>query len=112
MATADAPRKRGPRPAPMSALYHDIADRTTLRPRQIAQVFNILAELIRRDMKTGGPRVFVIPPGLVKVTLVKVPARKAQQGTNPFTKEPMVVKARSAHNALKVRPLKGLKDLA
>lgn len=112
MATADTPRKQGPRPVTKTSLYHDLADRTALRPRQIAAVFDSLAELIRRDMKSGGRRVFVIPPGLVKVTLVKVPASKAQQWTNPFTKESMTLKARSAHNVLKVRPLKGLKDLA
>ena len=33
------------------------------------------------------------------------------KGTNPFTKEEMVVKAKPAKNVVKVTALKGLKDL-
>jgi hypothetical protein len=50
-------------------------------------------------------------PGLLKVRVVKKPATKSRKGINPFTGEEMVFKARPARKAVKVTPLKGLKDM-
>jgi hypothetical protein len=58
-----------------------------------------------------GAGAFVLP-GLLKVTAVAVPAKKARKGINPFTKEETVFKAKPATVKLKVRPLKKLKDAA
>jgi len=38
-------------------------------------------------------------------------ATKAKQGINPFTKDPMTIKAKPARNVIKAVPLKALKDL-
>jgi hypothetical protein len=51
-------------------------------------------------------------PGLLKVTAVAVPAKKARKGINPFTKEETTFKAKPASVKLKVRALKKLKDAA
>ena len=48
-------------------------------------------------------------PGLVKLKVVKKPATKARQGTNPFTGEPMTFKAKPASKKVRVMPLKNLK---
>ena len=50
-------------------------------------------------------------PGLLKISTVRKPAVKARKGINPFTKEEVMFKAKPAHNVVKVRPLKGLKEM-
>ena len=50
-------------------------------------------------------------PGLLKISTVKKPAVKARKGINPFTKEEVMFKAKPASTAVKVRPLKALKDM-
>ena len=49
---------------------------------------------------------------MLKITTVKKPARKARKGINPFTGEETVFKAKPASIAVKVRPLKKLKEFA
>jgi nucleoid DNA-binding protein len=51
-------------------------------------------------------------PGLLKVTTVKKPAKKARKGINPFTGEETMFKAKPASIQVKVRPLKKLKEMA
>jgi nucleoid DNA-binding protein len=48
----------------------------------------------------------------MKVTTVKKPARKARKGINPFTGEATTFKAKPASIAVKVRPLKKMKEFA
>ena len=67
--------------------------------------------LIERSVKKGGRGEFTVP-GLMKITTVKKPARKARKGVNPFTGEETVFKAKPASIAVKVRPLKKLKSYA
>jgi len=43
---------------------------------------------------------------------VRKPATKARKGVNPFTKEEVTFKAKPASTVVKLRPLKGLKDMA
>ena len=50
-------------------------------------------------------------PGLLKLKVVRKPATKAKQGINPFTKEPMTIKAKPARNVVKAVPMKALKEL-
>ena len=58
-----------------------------------------------------GPGIFVLP-GLLKISRVSKPARKAGKKPNPFKPgEMMEVKARAAYNVVKVRPLKKLKEM-
>ena len=47
----------------------------------------------------------------MKIRVVKKPATKARKGINPFTGQEMVFKAKPARKAVKVTPLKGLKDM-
>ena len=47
--------------------------------------------------------------GALKV--VRKQATKAKQGINPFTKEPMTIKAKPARNVVRAVPLKTLKEL-
>ena len=58
---------------------------------------------------TGRPG-FVVP-GLLKLKVVRRPATKAKQGVNPFTKEPMTIKAKPARNVVRAVPMKALKEM-
>ncbi|WP_372764740.1 HU family DNA-binding protein, partial [Litorivivens sp.] len=66
---------------------------------------------IARSVSKKGLGEFTVP-GLMKVVTVKKPARKARKGINPFTGEETTFKAKPASIAVKVRPLKKLKEYA
>ena len=48
----------------------------------------------------------------MKLVVVRKPATKARKGINPFTGEETVFKAKPASIAVKVRPLKKMKEFA
>ena len=68
--------------------------------------------LIERSVKKRGIGEFTIP-GMMKITTVKKPARKARKGVpNPFKPgELMDIAAKPASTKVKVRALKNLKDM-
>ena len=94
-----------------SEIITAIAENTDLSRKQVGAVFEALAQQIGRSIGRKGSGVFAVP-GLVKIKVVHKPATKARKGINPFTKEATVFKAKPARNVIKVRPLKGLKDMA
>ena len=87
-----------------------LADHTGISKKQAAAVFETMGTMIQADLKKGAIGAFTVP-GMMKVTVQRKPATKARKGTNPFTGEPTVFKAKPARNVVKVRPMKGLKDL-
>ena len=92
-------------------ILNEIATNTELNRKQVASVLDELELLIERSIKKRALGEFTIP-GLMKITTVKKPATKARKGINPFTGEETVFKAKPASTAVKVRPLKKLKDYA
>lgn len=107
--TAAAPAG-GKKAATKSEILGGIADQTGLTKKQVGSVFDALSGMIQRDLKKNGPGVFSVP-GLMKIKVVRKPATKARKGTNPFTGEEMVFKAKPARNVVKVQALKNLKDM-
>ena len=93
-----------------SEVLSAIADKADLTKEQVAAVFDELGCLLAKNLKKSGPGVFTVP-GLMKVTVKRMPATPARKGINPFTKEETVFKAKPARNVVKVRPLKALKDM-
>ena len=87
-----------------------IAEHVGISKKETAQVFEVMSEMIAADLKKGAVGQFTIP-GLAKVVVQRKPATKARKGINPFTGEETVFKAKPARNVVKVRPMKGLKDL-
>ena len=65
--------------------------------------------MIAQELGKQGPGEVLIP-GLLKLNVVEKPATRKHEGVNPFTKEPMIYKAKAAHKVIKVRLLKALKD--
>lgn len=118
MAKKAAPKTAEPKAATASAakpatkadVYNTLSEKTGLNKKEIASVFTAMGDLIAKELGKKGPGLFIIP-GLLKLKVVRKPATKAKQGINPFTKEPMTIKAKPARNVVKAVPLKTLKDL-
>lgn len=106
MATKSKATKK---PTTKSEILAYISDKTDLKRKDVSAVFDELANLIRRDLKSGPGVVNVF--GLMKVKVVRKPAVSARKGINPFTKEEVMFKAKPARNVIKVQPLKSLKDM-
>ena len=88
-----------------------IADNTGLTKKQVSDVMQQLEGLIEGSIKKRGAGEFTIP-GLMKVSTVRKPAVKARKGINPFTGEETMFKAKPASTAVKIRPLKKMKEFA
>jgi len=94
-----------------SQLVAHLADAAKVAAKDVRELLAALEETIRASISKKGPRTFVLP-GILKITAVAVPAKKARKGINPFTGEPTTFKAKPATIRVKVRPMKKLKDAA
>jgi nucleoid DNA-binding protein len=88
-----------------------LSESTGLTKKQVGDVIDGLETLIEGSIKKRAIGEFTLP-GLMKITTVKKPAVKARKGINPFTGEETMFKAKPASVAVKVRPLKKLKEFA
>ena len=86
----------------------NLAESTGLSKGQIEDVIGAIGTLIGTELNAGNP--FNVP-GLMKVTTRVKAAVPAGPRTNPFTGETKMGEAKPAQTIVKVRPLKGLKDL-
>jgi nucleoid DNA-binding protein len=93
-----------------SQIFGEIADNTGLTKKEVASVFDEMTVMIKKDLGRRGPGTFTVP-GLMKIVKTHKPRRPARKGINPFTGEEQMFKAKPAHNVIKVRPLKNLKDM-
>ena len=101
-------KKKATKAPTKSEIFGTIADKTDLTKRQVAEVFDELNVVIRKSLRSNG--MFTLP-GLAKMTVKRKPATKARKGTNPFTGEVMMFKAKPASKTVRVRPLKNLKEM-
>jgi nucleoid DNA-binding protein len=95
-----------------SALLGLIAERCDLSRKQVTDVLSELEGIMMGSVHPNGAGEFMYP-GLFKVVLRKVPARKA--GTlirNPATGEMMKASAKPASVRVKIRALAKLKSAA
>jgi nucleoid DNA-binding protein len=89
-----------------------IAENTGLSKKQVGDVMDELELLMERSIKKRSVGEFALP-GLMKVTTVKKPARKAGKRPDPFNPGQMMqVSAKPAFLQVKVRALKKLKEFA
>ncbi len=99
------------KPPTKSEIVATIVADTGLTRKDVDAVFVSLHGQIKKSLGGhGAPGMFSIP-GLLKMRVVKKPARKARLGVNPFTGEEMMFKAKPASKVVKVSALKGLKDM-
>ena len=95
-----------------SALINLIAEQNDIPRKTAIGVFNTLESVMLGSVRPRSVGEFTLP-GLCKITLRKVPARKA--GTlvrNPATGEMMKGAAKPASVRVKIRPLSKLKGAA
>jgi len=92
-------------------IVNELATNSGLNRKQVNTLLDELAVLVSRHVKKRSVGEFVLA-GLIKVTTVKRPAKKARKAINPFTGKMTEFKAKPASTAVKVHALKGLKDMA
>lgn len=95
-----------------SALINHIAEQNELPRKTAAAVYATIEDVFLGSVHPRGVGEFTLP-GLLKVSLRKVPARKA--GTlvrNPATGEMVKAAAKPASVRVKIRPLSKLKTAA
>ena len=92
-------------------IVNELATNCGLNRKQVTTVLDELATLVSRHVKKRAVGEFVLA-GLIKITTVKRPAKKARNAINPLTGELTRFKAKPASVAVKVHALKGLKDMA
>src|ERR1043166_5803967 len=98
-ATAKAPSK--------TEVINNIAQATELTKKQVAAVFDALNDQIKASLKKGSFQV----PGLCKIVVKQIPAKKAGERMDPFTKQMRMFPAKPARKTVRIRPLKALKDM-
>ena len=90
-----------------SQLIERISTGTSLSKRDVKNVMDTLVDVGHKELKKNG--LFLVP-GFAKFVVVKKPATKARKGTNPFTGEEMMFKAKPARKVVRARPVKAAKD--
>jgi nucleoid DNA-binding protein len=91
-------------------LFAELAEATELPKKKVAEVFDALQEVMKKQLTGRGPGEFVLP-GLLKVRVVKRPATKEREGINPQTREKITIPAKPASKRVRATALKGLKEM-
>ena len=86
-----------------------LAEKSGLNRKQAVSALDTINAMVAQQLGKRGPGEVLIP-GLLKLSVVDKPATPQHEGINPFTKEPMIFKAKPARKVIKARPLKALKD--
>jgi len=100
-----APAKRAQQKLEKEFANRD-AELQKLAKKDVKAMMEALAEVGYKELKKNG--VFVVP-GFAKFIVVKKPATPAREGTNPFTGEKMMFKAKPARKIVRARPVKAAK---
>ena len=115
-----APKKAAAKPAApkpikealsKSGLVAHLAEATGVAAKDVRSVLASLEHAVAASVNKKGAGSFTLP-GLLKISVVNVPAKAKRKGINPFTKEEQWFAAKPASVKVKVRPLKKLKDAA
>ncbi|MDR1491961.1 MAG: HU family DNA-binding protein [Planctomycetaceae bacterium] len=105
-----ATEKKAAKSYTKTEIVADIAEQTQLSKKDIVAVIDAVGEVIKKSLSNKGPGSFILP-GLVKIEKKRVEKAPAKKGVkNPFTGEIHDVPAKPAHNKVKIRALKGLKE--
>lgn len=104
-------KKTGPKAPTKSEIMNSIAEATGHNKKEVAAFFDALnAEIEKNVGKKGSAGQFTIP-GLCKIVVQDKPALPKREVRNPGTGEMVWAKPRPARKVIKVRALKGLKDM-
>jgi len=95
-------------PYKKSEFFNVLAEQSGLAKKEVKTVVESIESIIKVHLLKNGPGQFTFP-GVLKMTAITKPATKARKGTNPFTGEEMMFKAKPARRDVKVRVLKKFK---
>ena len=99
------------KPLTKTQIVAEIAEATSLSKKDVVAVVETLSELIKTSLGKKGAGEFTLP-GILKVYKQRVKAKPAQKNVkNPLTGTVSDRPARPAHDRVKVKPLKALKDV-
>ncbi len=99
------------KPMTKSQIVRYLAEENDLTHAEASGVIASLEKLIKREIGRRGPGSFNLA-GLLKIRVATKAATKARKGVNPFTGEPMTIKAKPARKTVRVTALKKLKEMA
>ncbi len=94
-----------------SSLIAHLAAAATVDAKSVKAVMAALESTMMASVNKKGLGSFTLP-GLLKVNVISVPAKKKRTGIDPFTKQERVFAAKPATVKIKTRALKKLKDAA
>jgi nucleoid DNA-binding protein len=106
MAKAAAKKK----PASKTEIFNNMAERTGLTKKQVAEFFDALTTEISTHLDKKGARIFQIP-NLLKISAVDRPAKPKRQVRNPATGEMVWAAPKPASVAIRIKALKKLKEM-
>jgi len=84
-----------------------VAQNSKVARKDVKGVIESLASIGYKELNRAG--AFVVP-GFAKFVVIRKPATKERSGINPFTKEPMIFKAKPARKVVRARPVKAVKS--
>jgi len=94
-----------------TGLIAHLADVAAVEIKAVKAIFASLEATILASVHKKGLGSFTLP-GLLKVNVINVAAKKKRTGIDPFTKQERVFAAKPATVKIKTRALKKLKDAA
>jgi nucleoid DNA-binding protein len=98
------------KPFSKSQVATELCDQAGISKKQAGAVMEVLRNIMVAHVRPGACGVYKAP-GMFKVVVTQKPARKARKGISPFTGEEITFKAKPAYKAIKIRPLKQLKEV-
>ena len=94
-----------------TSLISHLAEMASVDAKAVKAVIASLEATMLASVHKKGLGSFTLP-GLLKVNVINVPAKKKRTGIDPFTKQERVFAAKPATVKIKTRALKKLKDAA
>ncbi|MBN2086259.1 MAG: HU family DNA-binding protein [Anaerolineales bacterium] len=86
-----------------------LAGKSGLTNKQAESALEAIGAIVFRELGKRGPGDVLIP-GLLRLMVVRKPATPQYEGVNPFTREPMMYKARAARRVIRVRSRNELRE--
>lgn len=87
-----------------------VADKAGLSKKEATAALQAVNDIVVHELTRKGKNPEVTIPGLLKLSVSVKPATPERPGINPFTKEPITIKAKPERKVVKARPVKALKD--
>jgi len=99
------------KPLTKTQIITELAETTGLSKKDVATVVDTLADLIKKSLGKKGAGSFTLP-GVLKVYKQHVKEKPAQKNVkNPLTGELYDRPKKPAHDRVKIKPLKSLKEV-